>query len=364
MGIFKNILGKAEKPIKSYDDFWVWFQNNEKEFYKVIKHQGNIERDIFDKLSSKLNQLKDGYFFLVGMFDNETAELVLTADGVYKNIVFVEELVQSAPKLDNWRFTATKPSLNVDDVYIRMGDLEFNKENLSFYAYDHPNFPDEIDITIVHVDYTEELIAPITNGVYLFLDNYLGELKSITTIDRIKIIGQNEVEKELIPIEKLKDYLNWRQKEFIEKYEGTRYNMENDSYNTLEATLDNGKPILAVVNSAVLDWDRKASHPWILTVAVKFKGNENGMPDKETFELLNTLEDNLMFELKDSEGYLNVGRQTAESSREIYFACKDFRRPSKVLFKIQMDYKNSLNINYDFYKDKYWRSFDRFKPGI
>ena len=35
-------------------------------------------------------------------------------------------------------------------------------------------------------------------------------------------------------------------------------------------------------------------------------------------------------ELKDFEGYLNIGRQTADSVREIYFACKEFRKPSKV----------------------------------
>ncbi|MEQ8556479.1 MAG: DUF695 domain-containing protein [Cyclobacteriaceae bacterium] len=334
------------------------------DFFKVIKNQGNIERDFFNKLSPKLNQLRDGYWFLAGMFNNDTAELVLTADGVYKNIVFVEELVQSAPKIDNWKFTALKPALDINDVFISMGDLKFSKENLSFYSNDNSVFPDEIDITVIHSDYTEDLKEPITNGVYIFMDNYLGELNSVTTIDSMKIIGPDEAEKELIPIEKLKDYLIWRQKEFLEKYDGTRYNTENDSYNSLEATLNNGMPLFAIVNSALLDWDSKASHPWILTIEIKYKGNENGMPDKETYELMNILEDNIMQELKDSEGYLNVGRQTADSFREVYFACKDFRLPSKVLTKIQSDFKSRLNVDYSIYKDKYWKSFDRFKPDI
>lgn len=364
MGIFRNLIGTKETPIKSNNDFWNWFQTNEKDFFKVIKNRGNIERDFFNKLSSKLNQLRDGYWFLAGMFDDNTAELVLTADGIYRNIVFVEELVQSAPKIDNWKFTALKPALNINDVYISMGDLKFSKENLSFYSNDNPGYPDEIDITVAHADYKDDLKEPITNGVYIFMDNYLGELNSVTTIDSMQIIGKEQAEKELIPIEKLKDYLIWRQKEFIEKYEGTRYNTENDSYNSLEATLNNGKPLLAIVNSALLDWDSKASHPWILKVEIKYKGNENGMPDKETYELMNMFEDELMLELKDSEGYLNVGRQTADSSREIYFACKDFRLPSKILTKFQSEYKNRLNVDYDIYKDKYWQSFNRFKPTI
>ncbi len=84
MGILKNLKRTKDTQIESNDDFWNWFQNNEKDFFKVIKTQGNIERDFFNKLSSKLNQLREGYWFLAGMYNNSTAELVLTADGVYK----------------------------------------------------------------------------------------------------------------------------------------------------------------------------------------------------------------------------------------------------------------------------------------
>jgi hypothetical protein len=51
-------------------------------------------------------------FFLTGMYNDDTVELVLTADGAVKNIVFVEELVNSAPKIEGWKFTALKPALD------------------------------------------------------------------------------------------------------------------------------------------------------------------------------------------------------------------------------------------------------------
>jgi hypothetical protein len=56
----------------------------------------------------------------------------------------------------------------------------------------------------------------------------------VTTIDNLKIISKEEAQKELIPVEKLKAYLTWRQKEFIEKYEGVRRNTENDNYSILK----------------------------------------------------------------------------------------------------------------------------------
>jgi hypothetical protein len=84
------------------------------------------------------------------------------------------------------------------------------------------------------------------------------------------------------------------------------------------------------------------------------------MPDDETCKLLEKIEVEILEELKDYEGHLNIGRQTVKSVREIYFACKDFRKPSKVLRKIQDSYKGSVDISYDIYKDKYWQSFNRF----
>jgi hypothetical protein len=337
---------------------------NAKTFHKIVKDQGNIEKDFFNKLSPKLEELKEGFWYLTGMYDDNTAELVITADAVIKNIVFVEELIQAAPKIDNWKFTALKPALDIKDVSIEMSGFTFNNENLHFYANNHSDYPDEIDITIVHDEYTEESKLTITNGVYIFLDNYLGELDFVVFIDNLNVVGRDQAKHELISLDKLKDYLKWRQKEFIEKYEGVRHNTENDEYSILEAQLESGNTLIAVVNTDLLQWDSKASHPWVLSVEIPYDGSENnGMPDDHTYKLLNEIETSISEELKDYEGFLNIGRQTAKNVREIYFACKDFRKPSKILYNIQAVYANQVQISYDIYKDKYWQSFNRFQSA-
>ncbi len=164
-----------------------------------------------------------------------------------------------------------------------------------------------------------------------------------------------------MPIEKLKDFLKWRQKEFIEKYEGKRHNTDNDDYSILEAKLQNGNALVAVINTDLLNWDSKASHPWVLVSELKYDGSKNnGMPDKETYKLLDEVESKIIEKLKDFDGYLNIGRQTANSVREIYFACNDFRKPSKVLQQIQNNYASKIDMSYNIYKDKYWQLFERF----
>jgi hypothetical protein len=295
------------------------------------------------------------------MYDDNTVELVLTADGNTKNIVFVEELVEAAPEILGWKFTCLKPALSIEDVSIEMGGYKFNSDNLNFYATELTNYPDEIDVTIVHNDLTDENKEQISNGTYIFLDNYLGELDFLNNIDNLTIVGKSEAQRDLVPIEKLKDFLTWRQKEFNEKYEGVRYDTENDTHSILEAELESGNKLFAVINTELLNWDSKASHPWIAVLTLKYDGNNNnGMPNDKDYKLLDIIEEEIIQELKDFDGYLNIGRQTAKNERDIYFACKDFRKPSKVYYAIQQKYSESFEIEYDIYKDKYWQSFERF----
>ena len=362
MSFLDKILGKKGSPIESYSDFWNWFLKHEKEFFKVVQKGDNIHTDFFDKMYPKLNEVHDGFYYLTGMFDDQTAELILTADGTIKNIYAIEELVNAAPKIDGWKFTALKPASNIDDVSITYENFKFNSENLKFYPNLHKNYPDEIDLTVVYDDFTEDKKATVTNGVYIFLDNFLGELHSVTLIDNLNVIGNEDVSQELIPIGKLKDYLVWREKEFVEKYEGVRHNTENDSYASFKAEKEDGGLILAIINTEILEWDKKASHPWVVTVEIVFdKNNSNSMPDKKTYQLLDKIEDEIMEDLKDLEGYLNIGRETADGKREIYFACKEFRKPPKVLNSIIKKYGNTLEISYEIYKDKYWQSFMHYQ---
>jgi hypothetical protein len=361
MNFFNKFFSKKEEPIKSYSDFWNWFLKHEKTFFKVVQSKENIEKGFLDKISPKLDEIKDGYFFLTGMYNDSTVELILTADGNINNIAFVEELVAAAPQINDWKFTALKPEYDIENVNIGMAGFEFNGSNLYFYANEIKDYPDEIDISIVHDDFSEENKQAIINGTYIFLDNFLGEINLINNVDEISFVEKKEAKSDLVPIAKLKDFLKWRQKEFVEKYDGIRYNTDDDTYSLLRGEYHNGHDFVAVVNAEVLNWDSKASHPWVAILTLKYDGSENeGMPESTEIEIFDTIEEELLLELKDFNGYLNIGRQTGNSEREFYFACKDFREPSKVFHKVKQKYSDNFEIEYDIYKDKYWQSFERF----
>ncbi|AWK04871.1 DUF695 domain-containing protein [Flavobacterium crocinum] len=363
MGFLDKILGKKEAPIQSNADFWNWFLKNEKEFFKTVQNGENINKEFFDKLVPKLDEVHDGIYFLTGMFDDKTAELVFTPDGIIKNIYAIEELVHSAPQIEGWKFTALKYGTDKDDFSINYEGEKFSTNNLKFYPTIHKNYPDEIDLTIVYNNYVEENKSQITNAVYIFLDNYLGELHSVTLIDNMKVLGSNDISEELIPIEKLKDYLIWREKEFVEKYEGTRHNTENDGYANYEGRTKEGLMVLSLMNTTLLEWDKKASHPWVFIISIPFEDcNNGGLPDERMYKLLDEIEEEIMSVLPDSDGYLNLGRETVNNKREIFFTCKDFRKPSKTADQLIKKYAGSFDISYEIYKDKYWQTFRHYEP--
>ncbi|MCD0466102.1 DUF695 domain-containing protein [Flavobacterium sp. ENC] len=362
MNFLKSIFGKKEAPVKSYSDFWDWFVKHEKAFFKVVQKGDTIHKDFFELLSPKLDEIHDSIYFLTGMLDDQTAELILTPDGAIKNIYVIEELVAAAPEIEGWKFTALKPASDIKDVSINYEGFKFNSGNLKFYPNLHKNYPDEIDLTIVYDDFTEDKKAAAANGVYIFLDNYLGELHAVTLIDSMKVVGNEGISEELIPIEKLKDYLIWREKEFVEKYEGIRHNSEDDAYANFEGKRKSGGIVLALINTTILEWDKKASHPWVFIVSIPFKStDESGLPDSDSYKLLDEIEDEISADLKDLEGYLNIGRETANGKREIFFACKEFRKPPKVLDAIIKKYSETFEISYEIYKDKYWQSFRHYQ---
>src|SRR5687768_13024844 len=108
--------------IKSEQDFWDWFLTEQKEILNSVRNQEGVE-DLLQKIIDQLHQLNDGLFCLIGMFDANIAELVITPDGNIKNLAFAEDLVNAAPEMDGWKITALKPAMGFQNLEIEMNGL-------------------------------------------------------------------------------------------------------------------------------------------------------------------------------------------------------------------------------------------------
>lgn len=362
MGLLKKLFGEKDKiVVTDYASFWHWFSANADLFHSIIKNQDDVEEKFLDKAIPVLKQVNEHFFCLVGMPDDNTAEMIITVDGDVKSIVFAEEIVAAAPSLKGWQFTALKPAIGFD-VSIGMDDYTFDKDNIFFINNEDGQYPDEIDLTLVHKDYSEDKERSIGNGCLIYLDNSLGELNTAMLIDNISIGPAPEEKDKLIPISKLSEFLLWREKEFVEKYKGIRHNTENDQYATMEGRDKNGLPVVGAVNQTLLEWDTKPSHPWMMAIRFRYDGKgNNGLPAKEVYAKMNEFIDELTKTLTDAEGYLDLGRETYNNTRTNFIACKEFRYASKKTNELIGLYRGKLDIDYDIYKDKYWRTMNKFQ---
>ena len=211
-----SIFRKNEKnpKIESYDDFWKWFEGREHRFRDFIMSGGDIDAGVFAEASPKPDQLGHALFLLAGKFDDDTAELIFTPDGRIEGIVFAEELVAAAPQIAGWRFTALKPES--EGFYMTMNGHSFSEDNLTFVPNETWERPDEVDITVVHEELNDENRRAITHGCFIFLDNYLGELRFATEIDNLTFVRPSDNDGPRKPINQLKAYLTERSLRFVE----------------------------------------------------------------------------------------------------------------------------------------------------
>ncbi|RYZ32349.1 MAG: DUF695 domain-containing protein [Sphingobacteriales bacterium] len=360
MSIFRKVFPAKKPVVGGFEEFWSWFQKQERDFHTAVRSGRNIEKEFFNKLTPMLHQLNNEVLLLTGMKDPDTVELVFTADGKVKHFAFIEDLVTSAPQLRGWQFTALKPA--IPGVSIEMGGYQFGEDNISFVPDDDPLRPDEIRIILVHEDYREENSDLIENGSFIYLDNTLGELEFACLIDHVQLASKNEVAADLIPVAKLKDYLSWREKEFVEKYGALRRDTSGDQHSLMEGRLPNGQSAIIVLNADLLRWDARASHPWLLLVELQYTDKQHaGMPGETTSEKLQVLEDRISNELPAGEGYLNIGRQTGANAQHLFFACQEFRRPSRVMAALLRDNSTDIRISFEIVKDKYWKTLEGYE---
>src|SRR5690606_3898783 len=122
----KTLFSPKEQTIGSYADFWNWFLRHEKAFRDTVRSGQQVDENFLSPIFSKLQELRQGIYLLAGMADHDTVELVFTAEGNFRNIYFVEELVAAAPAIPGWSFAASKPPSDITNFTVEMAGYRYD----------------------------------------------------------------------------------------------------------------------------------------------------------------------------------------------------------------------------------------------
>jgi len=192
------------------EQFWNWFKDNNKA-YTFLDSVDNVVKDkLLDEFEEKLHAYCDKLFFEMGGLPDEDQELIITAEGNSDYFDKVEELINVAPQIDRWQFTALKPAIP-GHFKSTWGNIQLDTNDLWFLPLNSKK-PQGIAIRIYIKNH--DLIKDdkhLTQLVWKMLDTILGEKSMAYDINYFDTdLQPDDPEAEdMYPILELPDYIRW-----------------------------------------------------------------------------------------------------------------------------------------------------------
>lgn len=190
------------------EDFWKWFEKNEKFIYENVENNDQQEK-LFDEISSRLHKIdKNLVFEFSPIHENKIREFSISADGLKESFPAVEKLIAISPKIKNWQLNAFRQRVPGDDWTLDFGKFKIGYNDIYFR---HSISNNELGIELNIRNYDES--AQMINAIYVLLDGLLGEYDVTMNIDWIEWVklDENNVEN-LDKLTALRDLIDSRKK--------------------------------------------------------------------------------------------------------------------------------------------------------
>ena len=190
--------------------FWKWFEENNKAYTFLDAVDGDVKEELLAKFMERLHRFCDHIYFEMGGMPGENQELIITAEGDKKYFDKVEELINSAPKINGWSFIAFKPPMG-GHFKTEWADIELNTEDMWFRPLSNKNNADlGIRIYLRNYDLVEDKKFLMT-VLYKMLDTIIGEKSFALDIAYVDAdLQPDEPEKNgMHPILKLPEFIKW-----------------------------------------------------------------------------------------------------------------------------------------------------------
>jgi hypothetical protein len=164
------------RPKDDVAAFWRWFEANTGKIRKGVERQDHDL--IIRKLGDRLSKVHPTVVHEIGKPDDDTVELIISADGLREALPAVLALARAAPKLPGFLITAFRPrwptqGLQVLDRKITGDDVRYRSEIDG----------EKLDLVVfINGDFTERERQMIG---FLMLDQALGEYDVMTGVGAV-----------------------------------------------------------------------------------------------------------------------------------------------------------------------------------
>ncbi|WP_310555060.1 hypothetical protein [Flavobacterium sp.] len=205
--------------MRKINTFWNWFQDNNQNIKNVFNETPKNQKHIFFWINKHLHyNCKEIDFIIVfPKKPTDKSELIITANGNPTYFKQVTDLVDNAPKLRTWKFTAfIQPTDRIDKIlngldhpYI-LPEITLKTSDSKFLPLSYVEESKKIDIIVylknfnIHCD-----TKTWKQALYIIIQDLLGEKSLYENINFIQLAQMPEAEDiELIHLYDLQYYLD------------------------------------------------------------------------------------------------------------------------------------------------------------
>ena len=204
--------------MKKINTFWNWFQDNNQTIKNGINETPKNQKHISFWLSKNLSYYcKEIDFMIVFPKNGNTkSELIITANGNPEYFNHVLDLVDNAPQLKTWKFTAfIQPTERIDDIikgldepYI-FHEMTLKASELTFLPLKYHEVTHKFDIVVFLKNYNLYCdTKTLQQAIFIIMQDIVGEKSLFQNINFVQLAQVPDNKYGLIKLCELHQYLD------------------------------------------------------------------------------------------------------------------------------------------------------------
>lgn len=198
--------------------FWNWFQDNNQTIKNLINETSINQKQICYWLNKQLGYYSKALDFMI-VFpkkENHKTEIIITANGNPEYFNQVIELINNAPILKHWKFTAfIQPTANIDEIIMGLDEpyifqeITIKTSEIKFLPLNYDDKIKKLDIIIYLKNYKIHCNTKILQqAIYIILQDLLGEKSVYQNINFVQLAHLPSKTNELIELYELQYYID------------------------------------------------------------------------------------------------------------------------------------------------------------
>jgi hypothetical protein len=208
--------------MKKINTFWNWFQDNNQTIKNLINETPKNQKHISFWINKNLSYYcKEIDFMIVfpnnnNNNNNNKSELILTANGNQEYFNQIINLVDNAPQLKNWKFTAfIQPTDRIDELINGLDDpyifheITLKASELTFLPLDYHEVTQKFDIVVFLKNYNLYChTKTLQQAIFIIMQDIIGEKSLYQNINFVQLAQVPDNKEGLIKLCELHHYLD------------------------------------------------------------------------------------------------------------------------------------------------------------